>query len=98
MTSGDNRSLVIGESDRGNNTRDVITIGNGGAATNQYLPSYSYYNYSLTQQLYTASEIGQSGIISSIAFYNDGSEQMRNYTIFMVNTTKSSFIKCSVEL
>lgn len=95
VTTGDGREMVLGEGDRGldeeGGNRDLITIGDGGTATNQYLPSYSYYQYSLTQQIYTASEIGGGGSISSIAFYNGGSTKTRFYTIYMVNTDKISF-------
>ena len=68
-----------------------ICIGDGGTATSQYLPSYSYYNYSLTQQIYTAEEIGTSGMITSIAFFNGGAEKTRTYDFYMKHTTKSNF-------
>ncbi len=69
----------------------VEVPGNGGTATNSYLPTYTYYNYSLTQQLYTPAEIGMPGTISSIAFYNSGTERTRSCDIYMVNTDKQSF-------
>ena len=59
--------------------------------TNNYLPSYNYYKYSLTQQIYTADEIGTAGTITSIAFYNEGAEKTRNYDFYLKPTTKSSF-------
>ena len=59
--------------------------------THTLLPSYSYYNYSLTQQIYTADEIGGACHIGSIAFFNTGYPKTRNYTIYMVNTNKASF-------
>ena len=65
-------------------------IGSGTTA-NSYLPSYSFYNYSLTQQIYTADEIGGAGVINSISFYNSGSTKTRNYTMYLVNTTKETF-------
>ena len=68
-----------------------VVIGYGGTETNQYLPSYSYYNYTLSQQIYTADEIGTSGLITSVAFYNGGSTKTRVYDIYMVNTNKTSF-------
>ena len=70
---------------------DVVEIGTGGTDLNSYLPSYSFYNYSLTQQLYTAAEIGTAGTINSIAFYNGGTEKTRTYTMYLVNTDKSTF-------
>ena len=70
---------------------EEITIGSG-TDKSLYLPSYSYYKYSLSQQIYTAEELGGvSGSISSIAFYNDGTTQTRNIDIYMVNTNKTSF-------
>ncbi len=69
----------------------AIVIGDGGSATNDYLPSYSYYNYALTQQIYTADEIGTSGTITSISFYNDGAEKTRSYDIYLVDTQKTAF-------
>lgn len=66
-------------------------IGDGGTATNDYLPSCSYYNYSLSQQIYTSDEIGQSGEIISVAFYNGGATKTRTYDIFLVGTDKTVF-------
>ena len=66
-------------------------IGDGGTATNSYLPSYNYYDYSLSQQIYTIEELGSPGMITSIAFYNGGAEKTRNYDFYMKNTTKSTF-------
>lgn len=62
-----------------------------GTATNSYLPCYSYYPYSLTQQIYTAEEIGQMGVINWVAFYNAGSQKTRNFDFYLVHTEKSSF-------
>ena len=70
---------------------EEIQIGSG-TDKSLYLPCYSYYNYSISQQIYTAEELGGvSGSISSIAFYNDGTTQTRNFDIYMVNTNKTSF-------
>jgi hypothetical protein len=67
-----------------------VQIGDG-TSTNSYLPSNSLYNYSISQQIYTAEEIGASGSITSIAFYNGGNEKSRKYKIYMAHTTKSAF-------
>jgi hypothetical protein len=69
---------------------DYIYIGDGSTSTNSYLPNYEFYNYSLTQQIYTADEIGTPGIINSIAFFYTGTAS-RTLDIYMVNTTVSSF-------
>ena len=73
---------------------DEIQIGSG-LQNDANLPSHSYYKYSLTQQIYTATEIedagGGAGTINSIAFYNAGSTKTRNFSIYLVNTDKESF-------
>ena len=69
---------------------EEVTIGSG-TTTNAWLPSHSYYKYSLTQQIYTAEEIGGAGTINSIAFFNGGSEKTRTYDVYLVNTEKNSF-------
>ena len=68
----------------------AVEIGTA-SSTNSYLPTYNYYNYSLTQQIYTAAEIGMAGTINSIAFYNDGAEKTRTLDFYLKATTKSSF-------
>ncbi len=72
------------------NGTDNVIVGTG-TATNNYLPSNSYYKYALTQQIYTPAEIGTSGYISSIAFYNSGTEKTRNYDMYLVLTDKATF-------
>lgn len=68
---------------------EIVTIGTG-TSTNTYLPSYSFYNYSMTQQIYTADEIGGSGIINSISL-NFSAQKNRTVDIYLVETDKSSF-------
>ena len=68
-----------------------VIIGDGSSSTSDYLPSYSYYNYSLTQQIYTAEELGGAGVITSIAFYNGGDGKTRTYDFYLKNTTKNAF-------
>ena len=67
------------------------TIIGSGENTNVYLPSYSLYNYCLSQQIYTASELGGSFTINSISFFNAGNEETRRYDVYLVHTSKSSF-------
>ena len=60
--------------------------------TYAYLPSYSYYRYTLSQQIYTPDELGMGAErISSVAFFNTGTTKTRNYNIYMVKTNKTSF-------
>ena len=70
---------------------DVVEIGDGGTTNNTYLPGYNYYNYSLSQQIYTAEEIGMAGTINSIAFKNTGTEKTRTYNVYMLLTDKEAF-------
>ena len=67
-----------------------VMIGSG-TETNDYLPSYNYYNYSLTEQIYTSAELGGAGVITSIAFYNGGAAKTRTYDFYLKTTTKSNF-------
>ena len=75
--------------------QDVVTIGSG-TSTNSSLPSDIYYKYSLTEQLYTLSEIGGPCTISDIEFYLTGSySRTRTWDIYLVNTDKTSFASSS---
>ena len=65
-------------------------IGDGGSDTNDNLPLNTDRKYSLSQQIYTASELGEAGFIESIDFYAD-CYATRNIDIYMVSTSKSSF-------
>ena len=67
-----------------------VVIGEG-TATDEKLPSYSYYKYGLSEQIYTADEIGMTGVITSLAFFNGGAEKTRQMDIYMVHTQKSEF-------
>ncbi len=61
-------------------------------SNNDYLPSYSFYEYALSQQIYTADEIGMTCTVNSIAFFNKGSEdRTRSYDIYLKHTDKSAF-------
>ena len=77
---------------------DEIQIGSG-ISTDYNLPTHSNYDYSLTQQIYTAEEIetagGGDGTINSISFYNAGSEKTRTLDVYLANTDKASFANSS---
>ena len=88
-----NRSNIImkgGNRDRAG--RDIVEIGDG-TSTYYYYPVNMYFNYSLTEQIYTAEEIGAAGTINSIGFYYDNSSSfsMDNVTLFMKNVTRDEF-------
>ncbi len=67
----------------------TATIGTG-TSTNSYIPSYSTYNYGLSQQIYKSSEIGGGGNITSISVMPSAISQQRTYEIYMAHTSSSS--------
>jgi len=68
-----------------------IRIGSG-TATNYYVPLNNYYNNSFSQQIYTAEELGDAAIISSVSFYKSSTYSCdRSVDIYMVSTSKSRF-------
>ena len=70
-----------------------LVIGEDGIYSNNNLPTQVYYNYSFTQQIYTAEELNElAGTINSIAFKQyDSADRTRNLSIYLLNTTKDSF-------
>ena len=66
-----------------------FTIGDG-TATNSYLPSYSYYGYSYTQQLFLASEIGSPRSIESVTFDMANYAVTRTYKIYLMHTSETN--------
>jgi hypothetical protein len=66
-----------------------VTIGSG-STTNNYIPGYSYYEYSYTQQFFTANEIGTSGTITKITLTPSAVASQRTFEIFMGQSTDSS--------
>ena len=71
---------------------DVVTIGEG-TGTTYYFPIDNYFNYSCTQQIYTADEIGTAGTINAVSFYyNYGTAYTAsNVTMYMKNVSRSTF-------
>lgn len=70
---------------------DDVQVGAGSTTTSSYLPTDSYYRYSVTQQIYTAAEIGMTGTINAITFENTGTAKTRDIAIYMKHTSKTSF-------
>ncbi len=70
--------------------QETITIGDG-TNTSFYVPYNSLYNYSFTEFIYTADEIGIGGEISSIAFDNTSTGENCQFDIYMKHVTRSSF-------
>ncbi len=81
-----------------NNSYEIIIdtiITGSGSETNAYMPSSVNYNYTISQQIYLASELGvSSGNITSYAFKTAkdlGTTITRTYEVYMMNTDKTSF-------
>ena len=72
---------------------DEVTIGDPtSTTTNNYVPGYSLYNYALSQQIYTADEIGMSGTINDVTLWlKNSSSYARNYNIYMKEVSESTF-------
>ena len=75
---------------------EVVTIGEG-TGTTYYFPIDNYFNYSCTQQIYTADEIGTAGTINAISFYyNYGTAYTAsNVTMYMKHVSRSVFASTS---
>ena len=74
-----------------------VTIGSG-TTSGYYLPTGDYYKYSLTQQIYTASELGEAGTITAISFYYNTAtaSNPRSLEIYMAHTPSSTITSWSI--
>ena len=73
---------------------DEVTIGSlDGAANNSYLPMNSLYEYSFSEQIYTADEIGMAGTINEITMWLYGNANLYEmpFDIYMVEVEKDAF-------
>jgi hypothetical protein len=66
-----------------------IAIGSG-TTTSTYIPSYSFYNYGYSQQIFLSSEMGGPTNITSISMNMSALSQQRNYKIYLVHTSQTS--------
>ena len=67
-----------------------ITIGNG-TETNSYIPSYSLYNYSISEQLFTSNEMGSATTLRSVAFnISNLQNNARKLEIYLLHTNATS--------
>ena len=74
---------------------DDVTIGSG-SGTNNYIPTYSWYNYSLAQQIYTSAEVGEAGTITAVAFQVSNSKSTtRSIDLYLSHTSTSTFSSTS---
>ena len=67
----------------------TTAIGNGNA-TNNIIPSYSFYKYGYSQQIFTAAEIGSAGDLSSLSIDMSNVTQSRRYRIYLMHTTATA--------
>lgn len=77
----------------------IVEIGTESDVT-EYLPVYDYSAYSISQQIYTSSEIALgNGTIRSVSFKigDKGSAATRQYEVYLKNITASSFFENGYE-
>jgi len=67
-----------------------VEVGTG-STTNSYLPDYTYYDYAVSQQIYTAAEIGMGGTINAISFDVASGSATRLLNVYMKHVTRSTF-------
>src|SRR5690606_150931 len=75
---------------------NFVSIG-AGVSTNTDIPVYTYWGYNASQQIVTASELGNPGTkqITKIRWYVDGNADLMsssdNWQVYLGNTTKTDF-------
>ena len=81
-------ALAVGQTAKA----DEVAIGDG-TSSDYRVPINPYYGYSLTQQIYTAEEIGMSGNITSVSFHYAGTNTftMEGVQIYMKHVDKEYF-------
>lgn len=79
--------------DEGDGPVEIITLGADSETNAPYIPMHCFYEYSLSQQIYTAEEINfMSGNVTKIAFMQKSTaEYTRNLSVFMLNTDRDGF-------
>ncbi|HQQ21668.1 MAG TPA: CUB domain-containing protein, partial [Bacteroidales bacterium] len=69
----------------------VVTIGSGNSI-NTLIPSVLSQNYSYSQQIYTATEVGDAALICGISFHKNSTGTIYRYvTIYLGHTQQSQF-------
>lgn len=95
LNSGNNGDLIYMHVST-STALEPVQIGNGTSGTSD-IPFYlsnDAYPYSLSQQIYTAEDIGTAGSIKAISFFHrkdDKSLSMNGIRIYMKHTDKDSF-------
>ena len=76
-------------------TEQTIQIGNTGGVDARFNPMYEFYEYYWTGQIYTKEDIGLSGLISKMQFYNQNSSATQyttnDLTIKLGHITSTTF-------
>ncbi len=75
-----------------------VTIGSGNTTNSgNYVPTSTNYEYSLTQQIYTADELGEAANIIAISFYynNTADSDARNLNVYMSHTNDNTITSWS---
>jgi len=71
----------------------AVVVSLDGTETNSYLPTYVYYNYSYTQQIYESTDVNvpQGGQITSVSFEIASGSVTRNIDVYMMHSNATSF-------
>ena len=79
-------------------SQTTVEIGEGTSTMNSN-PIGTYWNYSITEQLYTAEEIGMGGTISSVSFYFMGiAERELPITMYMKHVDEENLASAGISL
>jgi hypothetical protein len=70
-----------------------VTIGDPtSTAVNSYIPGYTLYDYAISQQIYTADEIGVAGTIETLTMWlKNNSSYARNINVYMTEVEATEF-------
>ena len=63
---------------------EQVEIGAGVTSNTSYFPTYTYYNYSLGQQLFLADEIGTNGYLAAISFNVLSGNATRHLKVYII--------------
>lgn len=85
----------------GTDTADYVTINastkvcgevGDGSTVSSYIPSNFYYNYSYSQSIYTAAEVGDIDTIHGISYkYNGTTSPTRTVTVYIADVENAAF-------
>ncbi|MBQ6046737.1 MAG: fibronectin type III domain-containing protein [Bacteroidales bacterium] len=69
-----------------------------GSTTSAYIPSNTNYNYSYTQAIYTASEVGDIDTISGISYNNASTATTRTVDVYLANVENASLSGGAIDI